>query len=1207
MANILGLALKISADSTQLKLTPAERALKSLGDEAGKVTKVFDQFTRESSAAAKAQQQFSTDLGALNSALKAGQITAKQYADEFAKLAAASQEEANALREAARITESVRTPFERFQRTAADLASQLEAGRISQETYNRAVEGAAKGLTDAERASAGLAARTADIANAGGQATLKFNELSGVFSILPGPLGSIAGRISGITSASEGLSRVFAGGLSQGIANVGASITALINPFTLAAGAIVGVGVAAASVVRGLTSLEDRVERLGNLANQLGVSFGFVQQLEEAGNRTGVSVQQLEGAFARLQNTLAGADEESKKAAGALQKLGIAAGDLAELSQEDRIRLFGERIAAIEDPAQKSAAAIALFGKSGVQLLPFFNNLEKAAADVERFNARISDLDRGRLDELGDAFDGVNVSLRGFGQELLTPFIGITRSISEGLSPVITTLGQNLGALFDALSPITSGLGLLINQVLQVGATLSRIIGTALEPFAAAGRAISGVYDSVSQVTTRVFSAINSLVDVFRRSTASLSPLTIAARFLSDTFSRVSSAVSETLTPVFERLSEIGQRVGAILTAVFDRLGSFFASFASSTVSRIAEVVSTLLEVTGISDAVAAAAERIGRVFGSAYEIVRAVASTIGGLIERVLKFAEDWLGITATIAEPVEATIEVNTGDTIAELIAENKELGKVIDGITKSVEDAKLKSVEFGQAGFDAAVRFEEGIADLKDRLARGFFNEETFKLEAEKARVAFQSELDRISQDAKLEIQIEENAARTLEGLRQQINEVVSDSARLGQAGFDAALEYQSAIERLQQQFEQGILNETALATEAKKAREEYDLQVRAIEAATRAQQQQIDNDRKRIESLLQVNDAAQRITDDIASVDREISRVQEELARAEGELSAASAEAARRRLDELEQLQGRLETDLQAAAQGFDQGFEKAFASVGANFNRLAEQAQKFGQAGSDAAARLQAGIAAAQEQAKSGILNREAFEAEVARQQQLFEQELANVRAVADERRRVNELVDQRFLLARFGGDQQRLQAAQNLAQLEREIGRVQADVQAARAAGNQAEVNAGIARLAQLDQVAAQERDIASGRRQLEEEIGKQREEYFKQLQQQQRAAQQEQEKFLEEQRKAIEAEQQRQTARIRELNTLGAGVIGGNDIRTSEGAALFLNLAANRQDPALIEARLQTRALQDLRRAVTSLVEGLTGLPTVRIPGALG
>jgi hypothetical protein len=333
-----------------------------------------------------------------------------------------------------------------------------------------------------------------------------------------------------------------------------------------------------------------------------------------------------------------------------------------------------------------------------------------------------------------------------------------------------------------------------------------------------------------------------------------------------------------------------------------------------------------------------------------------------------------------------------------------------------------------------------------------------------------------------------------------------------------------------------------------------------------------------------------------------VEREIARVQQEIA----ETGTGDSGAAQGRLDELRALQGQLDEQLQAAAQGFEGGFEKAFEAVGGNFNRLAEQAQQFGQAGFDAAARLQEGIANAQEQARDGILNREAFEAEVARQQQLFEQELANVKAVADERAKVNELVDQRFLLARFGGDQQRLTAAQNLAQLEREIGRVQADVQAARAAGNQEEVNAGIARLGQLDQVAAQERDIASGRRQLEQQLGQQREQYLQQLEQQQQQAQQAQQKYLEEQAKAVEAENQRQVARIRELNTLGSGVIQGNDIRTAEGAALFLNLAANQQDPALIEARLQTRRLTELRDTLVAISAQFAG-PVVQIGGGVG
>jgi chromosome segregation ATPase len=193
-------------------------------------------------------------------------------------------------------------------------------------------------------------------------------------------------------------------------------------------------------------------------------------------------------------------------------------------------------------------------------------------------------------------------------------------------------------------------------------------------------------------------------------------------------------------------------------------------------------------------------------------------------------------------------------------------------------------------------------------------------------------------------------------------------------------------------------------------------------------------------------------------------------------------------------------------------------------------------------------------------------------------------------------------VDKQLAAQRFGGDQQRAEAAQRAIDIEKEIIRVQKDIQAARAAGRKEEVDAGITRIGQLDQVLAKERDIATGRKKLEEDLAKQREEAIKAVAQQQQQIQQQQQKAREEQRKAAEAEFNRQRSRIRDLNTLGAGVISGTDIRSSEGASLFQQLTANAQDPNLIEARLQTRRLGEL----VNLVAGLTNLP-IRTIGALG
>jgi hypothetical protein len=115
----------------------------------------------------------------------------------------------------------------------------------------------------------------------------------------------------------------------------------------------------------------------------------------------------------------------------------------------------------------------------------------------------------------------------------------------------------------------------------------------------------------------------------------------------------------------------------------------------------------------------------------------------------------------------------------------------------------------------------------------------------------------------------------------------------------------------------------------------------------------------------------------------------------------------------------------------------------------------------------------------------------------------------------------------------------------------------------------------------------------------------KQQEEAAKVQQQQQQAAAQEQARFAEERRKAEEAEYNRQVARITELNTLGSRTVNTADIRTQEGQALVLGLAANAQDPALIEARLQTKQLQLIAGGIAQAAGNYFNTPVAIVGGA--
>ena len=365
MANILSLAARINADASGFKLDPVQRALKQLGDETAKVASIFDRFTDTSEAAANAQADTSRALQELITARREGAVSAEEFARAFERIREAATQEAAALQRAAQLTEANLSPLQRYDNALAELDAQLQAGRISQETYTRATENAARGLSDAERAARGLAVQQKEIENAATSTTLKFNELSGVFAALPGPLGNIAGRISGLSSASEGLSRVFAGGLRAGIGNVASSLTALANPLTIALAGVAGFATAAGGIVRGLTELEARVKGLGAAADQLGVSFETIQVLEEAAARAGTS---LDAATAGIQKFSVRIDDARKgtgAAADAFRELGISQEELANTAPTELAGRVAEALSRIEDPARRAALQVDLLGKSG--------------------------------------------------------------------------------------------------------------------------------------------------------------------------------------------------------------------------------------------------------------------------------------------------------------------------------------------------------------------------------------------------------------------------------------------------------------------------------------------------------------------------------------------------------------------------------------------------------------------------------------------------------------------------------------------------------------------------------------------------------------------------------------------------------------------------------------------------------------------------
>ena len=1382
MANILGLALKVTGDASGLakSLTPVDRALDNLAKQADKATSVFSPFAEKTAAAGRAQEDFAARLANLAQQLRANVIGPQEYAAAFGQLTeeakqaaqqfergleltqrytTADEDRASQLREiadlvekgaiseqiaararadisgenarvaetekarlaelnrlqseASAITEKYRTDAERRVQIIEKLDAAIEAGRITEETYKRAIDDvtgataeAAKAaqnrdallaegqrlteanrtaeekrvsalqrldelyasgaidlrtynaeamkatgvndqiakseaeraemgrraaaiieanMTTMERAERDFAAGAAEanrlreagllsdqeharqvqkLADAYAKATiqanklgnetenaakqgLKFNEISGILSALPGPIGNIAGRLSGLASAGEGLGRIFSGGFSAGLATLGTSLSALINPFTAVIAGFAALGAAASAVVGGLMTLEKETEQLQNAADKLGVSFGFMQTLKQAAEMTGVSFETVNLAMTKLLKTLAGADEESKQATAALGRLGVSLQDLDGKSSEEQLRLIGERLTAIEDPAKRAAAATAIFGKSGAEILPFLNNLEVAEQTLTRFNARLSEIDVVRVLSLGDSFDAVKASLSGFGNELLTPFIGITQSISDGLASAIATFGRNVGAVLDIFSPLTSAIGLAINIFTQFGSILGNIVGTVFEPFAAAGRTVASVFDGVSRAVTSVAGRINDTVIGFREF------------FKFD-------GLSKSFSQAFAQVGETVSRVATIVAR--------FAEVTAEAIGRVAAIVgkgvSTFLEFTGLGSLIATVTSAIGSAFGTLWDTIRGVISQVGGFIEQVLKFAEDWLGIVPEIERPVVATVELNDDGAIQELLRESKDFQKTLDTITGSVDTAITESAKFGQAGFDAALKYQTAIEELKAKLDAGLFNEETFRREADKAGAAFKSELARIEEDAQLDVQIKADAEKTLAGITQQIGKAVEQAAEFGVAGQQAAVAFQNRLQDLGRQFEAGILNQTALDAEIAKATAEYDKQIDAMKQMQQLQEELLKADKDRVDQLLAQSNTQTQNEKDIETVLREQARLEEEIRRQREAGNAFAADAAAARLAQLDQLRARLEDQQQAVEQGFADGFTKAFDATNKSIDGLIGKAEQFGSVGAMAAEALRQGIASAQQQASDGILTKDTYEREVARQQELFNQRLAAAQRVEEFLRQQLDERQRAELDAVKALEDRKKQAEVNIQAIKAKIVEQEQALAKAREEGDLKAAKTAKARIDQLNQAQRGEQALLNGQQgaarvqaqvvsdsaaraqQFEKLIAQQNTSFANAVQGSVNAANAAISKVAEINNK--------QTAFLRQLNTLGPQAVQTADIRTQQGAALVIGLAAEAQDPALVEARLQTKALKAIRDAIA---EGTDNAPVpVRI-----
>lgn len=228
-----------------------------------------------------------------------------------------------------------------------------------------------------------------------------------------------------------------------------------------------------------VTGIASSVEATSNLARELGISYQQLTQLQLAAQLSGTSAETLAKAFTKAQVTISKAATGGKEAVQALAAIGLSASDFQGLSSSEQFTLIANAINGIADPAQRAAAAVAIFGRSGAELLPVFrelgSNLQTSQELLAKFNGGVSPEQAASVNAIGDAFDQVGAAINIVATQALA---ALQPALTQATSEFINFLASlDIAAVADTAAAAINAVSGGLQIAYSVASALSPIMG----------------------------------------------------------------------------------------------------------------------------------------------------------------------------------------------------------------------------------------------------------------------------------------------------------------------------------------------------------------------------------------------------------------------------------------------------------------------------------------------------------------------------------------------------------------------------------------------------------------------------------------------------------------------------------------------------------------------------------------------------------
>jgi hypothetical protein len=250
---------------------------------------------------------------------------------------------------------------------------------------------------------------------------------------------------SGIKKAEEGLQSLH-------------SMAGKLKGALFAGLAIAGVGLGVDGIKNIIETSMTAAKSAWNMSSALGMSTESLMGLQIAAKHAGVDTEAFNSGLNKMAKNIGEAAINGGSAAEKLSRLGLNAKDLANMGMDKAFSQIASKIGSIQNPAERAAAMVELFGKGGQALAPMFmegaEGIEKAKQAAIESGAAMKDIDAAKLVAAHEEMEKIGERVEGIKNQFTIALAPVLSEMAKKILDLLPCADKMRNIFIDALRNI---------------------------------------------------------------------------------------------------------------------------------------------------------------------------------------------------------------------------------------------------------------------------------------------------------------------------------------------------------------------------------------------------------------------------------------------------------------------------------------------------------------------------------------------------------------------------------------------------------------------------------------------------------------------------------------------------------------------------------------------------------------------------------